>query len=50
MNWDIVEAFGVTLIEQMMTGDSDGWTAKKKFEAFCRDMSKTTEIVRKGNK
>ena len=47
MNWDIIEAFGVTLIEQMMTGDLNGWEAKRKFEAFCRDMDKTTEIIYK---
>lgn len=47
MNWDLLEAYVVTLIEMINTGDHTGWDAIKKFKAFKRDMEKTTKIVHK---
>lgn len=44
MNYDMLEAYVVTLIEQIMTGDHTGWEAINKFRAFCNDCRKSVTI------
>ena len=50
MNWNILEAYIVTLFEMINTNDINYWSAINKFESFIKDISNEFDIVKKEGK
>ena len=45
MNWDILEAYIVTLFEMVLTGDLTCYDAIRKYKAFSKDIRKSCDIT-----